>query len=231
MSSYFFFFFSTSGSTPAENQRALYAEIFFEEMIIEFYILQIAFWSFFHLNAKFSNIILLLLFLFFDDVLFGSPAAKGFDQRFTQLISFAVFREVDPFYAIGLFLYPLKTLKNLWFSDVFRGYRLIPVARNELTQWTVLPCLKTKTDFCQIGIASSKVTPDWYTFYFIWADIYWTWRSWDKHYTVNRACTPPQLGGGGGQTSQKSLCRGGSEIPILVEGEGVILLGGHVILK
>ena len=47
MSSYFFFFFSTSGSTPVENQRALYAEIFFEEMIIEFYILQIAFWSFF----------------------------------------------------------------------------------------------------------------------------------------------------------------------------------------
>ena len=122
MPSYFFFFFSTSGSTPAENQRALYAEIFFEEMIIEFYILQIAFWSFFHLNAKFSNIILLLLFLFFVDVLFGSPAAKGFDQRFTQLISFfAVLHEVDPFYAIGLFLYPLKTLKNsgfLMFSGV-----------------------------------------------------------------------------------------------------------------
>ena len=26
-------------------------------------------------------------------------------------------------YAIGLFLYPLKVNVNLWFSDVFRGYR------------------------------------------------------------------------------------------------------------
>ena len=41
--SYFFFIFSTSGSTPVENQHAHYAEIFFEKMIIEFYILQIAF--------------------------------------------------------------------------------------------------------------------------------------------------------------------------------------------
>ena len=30
---------------------------------------------------------------------------------------------INPFYAIGLFLYPLKTSENLWFSDVFRGYR------------------------------------------------------------------------------------------------------------
>ena len=25
----------------------------------------------------------------------------------------------NPFYATGLFLYPLKTSENLWFSDVF----------------------------------------------------------------------------------------------------------------
>ena len=41
---------------------------------------------------------------------------------------------------------------------------------------------------------------------------------------------PPQLGGGG-KHPRKVFAGGGSEIPILVEGEGVILLGGHVILK
>ena len=30
---------------------------------------------------------------------------------------------LDLFYATGLFLYPLKTSENFWFSDVFRGYR------------------------------------------------------------------------------------------------------------
>ena len=34
----------------------------------------------------------------------------------------------NPCLAIGLFLYPQKTSKNLWFSDVFRGYRKRPVA-------------------------------------------------------------------------------------------------------
>ena len=29
----------------------------------------------------------------------------------------------NPFYAPGLFRYPLKTLENLWFSEVFGGYR------------------------------------------------------------------------------------------------------------
>ena len=28
----------------------------------------------------------------------------------------------NPFHAIGLVLYPLKTSKNFWFSDLFRGY-------------------------------------------------------------------------------------------------------------
>ena len=35
------------------------------------------------------------------------------------------------FHATGLFLYSLKT-ENLWFSDVFRGYRKRPVALNGL---------------------------------------------------------------------------------------------------
>ena len=36
------------------------------------------------------------------------------------------------FHATGLFRYPLKTSENLWFSDVFRGYRNRPVAWNGL---------------------------------------------------------------------------------------------------
>ena len=34
----------------------------------------------------------------------------------------------NPFRATGLFLYPLKRLEDLWFSDVLRGYRKRPVA-------------------------------------------------------------------------------------------------------
>ena len=41
---------------------------------------------------------------------------------------------MDPFHANDLFLYPLKTSENLWFSDVFRGYRKRPMARNGLTE-------------------------------------------------------------------------------------------------
>ena len=39
---------------------------------------------------------------------------------------------INPFYATGLFLYPLKTSENQRFSDVFRGYRKRPVAWNGL---------------------------------------------------------------------------------------------------
>ena len=38
--------------------------------------------------------------------------------------------EFNPFYTTGIFLYPLKTLENERFSDVFRGYRKKPVAWN-----------------------------------------------------------------------------------------------------
>ena len=30
---------------------------------------------------------------------------------------------INPFHVTGSFLYPLKTSENIWFSDVFRGYR------------------------------------------------------------------------------------------------------------
>ena len=33
----------------------------------------------------------------------------------------------NPFHATGLFLNPLDSLGNLWFSDVFRGYRKRPI--------------------------------------------------------------------------------------------------------
>ena len=36
--------------------------------------------------------------------------------------------DINPFRATDLFLYPLKTSENLWISDVFRGYRKIPVS-------------------------------------------------------------------------------------------------------
>ena len=37
---------------------------------------------------------------------------------------------LKPFHATGRFLYPLKTSGNLWFSDIFKGYRKWPVARH-----------------------------------------------------------------------------------------------------
>ena len=36
--------------------------------------------------------------------------------------------DVNPFHSASHFLYPLKTSENLWFSNVFRGYRKRPVA-------------------------------------------------------------------------------------------------------
>ena len=34
---------------------------------------------------------------------------------------------LHPFHATDFFVYRLKTQENLWFSDVFRGYRKRPV--------------------------------------------------------------------------------------------------------
>ena len=56
---------------------------------------------------------------------------------------------INPFHAIGLFLYPLETLKNLWFPDVFRGYKKRPMVWNglnfnnitSLISWNVLTTL------------------------------------------------------------------------------------------
>ena len=39
---------------------------------------------------------------------------------------------INPFQATDPFLYPLKTSENLWFSDVFKGYRKRSLAKNVL---------------------------------------------------------------------------------------------------
>ena len=46
---------------------------------------------------------------------------------------------MNPFHATGLFLYPLKTPKDLWFSDVLRGYIDRRVVCNGSTS---CPCIK-----------------------------------------------------------------------------------------
>ena len=40
---------------------------------------------------------------------------------------------INRFLANVLILYPLKTPENLWFSGVFRGYKMGALARNRLT--------------------------------------------------------------------------------------------------
>ena len=42
---------------------------------------------------------------------------------------------INLFNDTGLFLYPLKTSENLWFSNVFRKYRERPVVLNEWNLW------------------------------------------------------------------------------------------------
>ena len=38
---------------------------------------------------------------------------------------------MNAFHVTGLFPYPLKTLENYWFFNIFRGYRMGPVEGNE----------------------------------------------------------------------------------------------------
>ena len=42
------------------------------------------------------------------------------------------FAKINPFLANVPILYPLKTPENLWFSSVFRGYKMGKLARNGL---------------------------------------------------------------------------------------------------
>ena len=63
-------------------------------------------------------------------------------------------QHVNPFHATGLFLNPMKTSENLWFSDAFRGYKKRPVPWIGLT---VMDCVAfseqsiSKSDMLYIG--------------------------------------------------------------------------------
>ena len=48
---------------------------------------------------------------------------------------FVLLQLINPFLANVPISYPLKTLENLWFSGVFRGYEVGTLARNVL-MWT-----------------------------------------------------------------------------------------------
>ena len=64
-----------------------------------------------------------------------STFIKSFSSYFFFLLNCENNFEINimPFHAIGFFLYPLKTSENLWFSNVFKGYRNKPIERNGLT--------------------------------------------------------------------------------------------------
>ena len=49
------------------------------------------------------------------------------DRAFSK-VDVLRYHVLNPFHDTGLFLYPLRILENLWFSDVFRGNRKRPVA-------------------------------------------------------------------------------------------------------
>ena len=47
---------------------------------------------------------------------------------FFKYLSIKPIWSINSFYTAGLSIYPLKKWENLWFSDVFRGYKKSPVA-------------------------------------------------------------------------------------------------------
>ena len=81
---------------------------------------------------------------------------KRSKHKYLQRISFTyilVLSHFNPFLACGLFLQPLKTSKNLWFSDFFQGLlkkttgmkwvKLKPEKISQEDISTTSPCLKT----------------------------------------------------------------------------------------
>ena len=49
-----------------------------------------------------------------------------------------IISSINPFHATGHFLYPLKVLENLWFYDVFWGYKKTPVVWNRLSNQVLI---------------------------------------------------------------------------------------------
>ena len=74
-----------------------------------------------------ENQILCLICGYFSHWLFGSGLVLLLFLEY-----FSEDHSLNWFHAFDLFPYLLKTLENLWFSDVFRGYRKISVAWNGL---------------------------------------------------------------------------------------------------
>ena len=54
------------------------------------------------------------------------------------------FHVLNPFLANVPVLYPLKTLENLWFFGVFRGYKMGTLARNGLSFTKLLTLFLSK---------------------------------------------------------------------------------------
>ena len=71
---------------------------------------------------------------------------------------------INSFHVTGLFLYPLKTFGNLWFSDVFRGYRKRLVARNRLMKHATFQRTRKFSDTAEGSIYLS----DFYKKLFKW---------------------------------------------------------------
>ena len=55
------------------------------------------------------------------------------NQRNLQVLRIEVFNKINSFSTNVPLQYPLKTLENLWFSNVFRGYRSGTLVDNGLT--------------------------------------------------------------------------------------------------
>ena len=108
-------------------QQALLIALVFPVLSLNSYFLLVAFLCF-QIKTLHSSICFILWF--HDGLQMSDIYQKG---NTLQLIVCQVF---NPLHLIGLFLYPLKTSVNLWFSGVFRGYyRKRPVALNGLVSW------------------------------------------------------------------------------------------------
>ena len=68
-------------------------------------------------------------------------------MQIPQKVSLSECRAIKPLDATGLFLYPLKTWENFWFSDVCRGYKET-TCKKRVTGWQA----KKKKTFYEIEI-------------------------------------------------------------------------------
>ena len=71
---------------------------------------------------------------------------------------------INPFHASVLFLYPLKTSENLWFSDVFRWYRNSTVVWKRLSHFISLVSFYNPWKLCWVSDVFKwyrKTPPEW----------------------------------------------------------------------